>query len=195
MREQDVFVLAEQALQRVVAQIREDQWEMEMPPEFKRRGRSAATLRDIVQYHAYDDAWVPDMLAGRTMDEAGRTRFDGDLLGDDPKANFSRIADIACAAASTLDDPERVVRCSFGDFPAREYLWQANYFRGVRAHDIAQVVGADGRLGDDLVEGLWEELSPHADEWRAIGVFGPAVEVPVDANLQTRLLALTGRNP
>lgn len=31
-----------------------------------------------------------------------------------------------------------MVDCSFGDFPARGYLWQTNMFRGLRAHDIAK---------------------------------------------------------
>ena len=42
---------------------------------------------------------------------------------------------------------------------------------------------------------LPEPLSPVAEEWRAIGVFGPKVDVPDDAPLQDRLLALTGRQP
>ena len=49
---------------------------------------SVPTLREIIGYHAYDDAWVPDMLAGRTMDEVGQDAFKGDLLGDDPKGSF-----------------------------------------------------------------------------------------------------------
>ena len=46
-----------------------------------------------------------------------------------------------------------------------------------------------------LVQGLWEELSPQAEEWREMGVYGPKVEVPDDAPLQDRLLGLTGRQP
>ena len=65
---------------------------MVMPPEFAmRQVDRPVTLREIINYHAYDDAWVPDMLTGRTMDEAGRDKFDGDLLGDEPKGNFARI--------------------------------------------------------------------------------------------------------
>ena len=65
MREQDVFVQAEHALKHVVDQIRDDQWSMEMPPEFATRVTDRkVTLREIINYHAYDDAWVPDMLAG-----------------------------------------------------------------------------------------------------------------------------------
>ena len=195
MREQDVFVLAERTLKNVIDQIRDEQWAMEMPPTFARRDGRAVTLREIVNYHAYDDAWVPDMLAGRTMEEVGKTTFEGDLLGDDMKGHFARIVGSACAAAQALDDPDRTVHCSFGDFTAREYLWQINSFRGLRAHDIAQVIGVDGTLPLELVAGLWEELSPHAEEWRAMGVFGPAVAVPDDADPQAKLLGLTGRSP
>jgi len=195
MREQDVFILAEQSLRNVIDGVRDDQWAMEMPPTFARRGQSRVTLREIVNYHAYDDAWVPDMLAGRTMEEAGRTKFDGDLLDEDPKGRFAAIVAAATIAAKRLDDLDRTVHCSFGDFTAREYFWQINSFRGLRAHDIALVIGVDSTVPDALVRGLWEEISPHAEEWRAIGVFGPAVAVPAVASPQAKLLGLTGRTP
>jgi uncharacterized protein (TIGR03086 family) len=196
MTEPEVFVLADRALNDVVAQIRDDQWDMAVPPDFMRmRTDRKPTLREIINYHAYDDAWVPDMLAGRTMEEVGTEKFKGDLLGDDPKGNFAAIVDRAIAAAQQLDDLSRTVHCSFGDFSAQEYLWQANNFRALRAHDIARMIGVDRKLPPELVQGVWDEISPHAEEWRAIGVFGPAVPVPEDAPLQDRLVALTGRNP
>jgi len=58
------------------------------------------------------------------MEEAGREKFDGDLLGDDPKRSFAAIVAGACAAAIEVDALDRVVHCSFGDFPARHYFWQ-----------------------------------------------------------------------
>ncbi|MDQ6877646.1 MAG: TIGR03086 family protein [Candidatus Dormibacteraeota bacterium] len=152
-------------------------------------------MREIVSYHAYDDSWVPDMLAGRTMDEVGREKFKGDLLGDDPHGRFAEIVDKACAAASELADLDRIVHTSFGDFSAREYFWQINMFRALRARDIAKVIGADITLPDDLVQGIWDEISPKADEYRQIGVFPAAVPVAQDAPLLDRLLGLTGRDP
>lgn len=199
MDEKQVFVLADETLRDVVAKIRPDQWAMEMPPSFATRQRDhTVTLRAVIGYHAYDDAWVPDMLAGRTMDDAGGDRFDGDLLGDDPAGRFSALVDTACTAArelDDLDDLDRLVHCSFGDFTAREYLWQVSSFRGLRAHDIAQVIGVDPTLPPDLVQGIWDEISPHADEWRTYGVFPAAVPVPSTAPLQDRLLGITGRDP
>jgi len=195
MNEPDVFLLAEHALQHVIDQIQDDQWDMEMPPSFARRNQSTVTLREIVSYHAYDDAWVPEMLAGKTMDEAGKSKFDGNLMGDDPKASFAKIVEAACAATRGLDDLGRTAHCSFGDYPARKYFWQINGFRGLRAHDIARVIGVNSDLPAELVQGLWDEISPHAEEWRSLGVFPPAVEVPEDAPLQAKLLGLTGRQP
>ena len=196
MAEPDVFVLADQALARVVAQIRPDQWDMVLPGTFATRSRpEPPSLRAIVNYHAYDDAWVPDVLAGRTMEEAGADKFDGDLLGDDPVASFGVIVERACAAASAVTDLDAVAHLSFGDYAVREYFWQINSFRALRAHDIAKEIGVDPALPDELVQGVWDEVSPHAEEWRSIGVFPAPVPVPADAPLLDRLLGLTGRPP
>ena len=196
MKEPEVFVLADRALARVVAQVRDDQWETVLPATFATRHRpEPPSLWTLVNYHAYDDAWVPDMLAGRTMQEAGADKFDGDLLGDDPSANFEAIVERACTAAAAVRDLDAVAHLSFGDYSVREYFWQINQFRGLRAHDIAQVIGVEAALPAALVYGMWDEVSPHAEEWRAMGVFPPSVPVPGDAPLLDRLLGLTGRPP
>jgi hypothetical protein len=196
LTETEVFVLADRALEGVVAQITDDQWAMEMPESFMTRMLDhRPTLREIINYHAYDDAWIPDILAGRTIDDVGKEAFTGDLLGDAPQQSFSAIVDKAVAAAQGLDDLSRTAHLSYGDYTMQEYLWQANYFRSVRVHDIAKVISVDPTLPGPLVEGLWAELVPVAEEWRAIGVVGPRVEVPVTAPLQDQLLGLLGRDP
>jgi hypothetical protein len=196
MNEANVFVLADQTLNGVVTRIKDDQWAMEMPPSFLTRATDhTPTLREIISYHAYDDAWVPDMLAGKTMDEVGRDKFKGDLLGSDPRTKFAAIVEKACVAAREVTDYDRIVHTSFGDFSTREYFWQINMFRGLRARDLARVIGVDLTLPDDLVQGIWDEIRPHAEEWRAIGVFPRQVAVPEDAPLIDRLLGLTGRDP
>jgi uncharacterized protein (TIGR03086 family) len=196
MDEREVFLEADQALLEVIEQITDAQWPMALPDWFQRHGSQRdLSLRQLIEYHAYDEAWIPDMLAGRTMAEVGPDAFSGALLDADPVRDYGTLARAAQDAVRSHTDLDRVVHCSFGDYPAREYLWQANYFRGVRAFDIAKLIGTDPRLSEGLVQGLWDELSPQADEWRSIGVFGPAVEVPDDAPLLDRLIALTGRQP
>jgi uncharacterized protein (TIGR03086 family) len=196
MEEPEVFVLADRSLARVVAQIGKTQWDTVLPASFATRSSpEPPVLRTLVNYHAYDDAWVPDMLAGHTMDEAGAAKFDGDLLGDDPVASFEKIVDAACAAADAVTDLDAVAHLSFGDFTVREYFWQISSFRALRAHDIALALGLDADLPPALVQGVWDEVSPHAEEWRTIGVYPAAVPVPEDAPLLDRLLGLTGRPP
>ena len=193
MDERELFVLANRTLAGVVARARTDQWDQELPAEVT--GRDVPfTLAQVVATHAYDDAWVPDVVAGRTMDEVGTTAYDGDLLGDDPAVAFRAIGERADAAVAAAD-LDGVAHCSFGDFPVREYLWQVIFFRGIRARDLARALGQDDTLPPELVAGMWEGLSPRAEQWRGYGVFPPPVPVPHDAPLQDRLLGLVGRDP
>ena len=193
MNEKDVFILADEALNAVVGQIRDDQWDSPVPDDMAPR-QPGVTLRRIINYHAYDDAWVPDVLAGRTIAEVG-TKWDGDLLGDHPKLNFAGIVETAVMSVRDFDDLDRTVHLSYGEYPAREYLKHITYFRGLRVYDIAKFIDADTTMPDDLVQGLWDEIAPAAEQWRQMGVFGPAVEVAESAPLQDRLLGLTGRRP
>jgi hypothetical protein len=196
MYESKIFVLADRALNGIVRQIQDDQWALEMPEEFQtRQSDHRPTLREVIDYHAYDDAWMPDILAGRTMDRVGVDKFARDLLGNDPKAGFATIMELACTAAEAMDDPERVLHFSYGDYPAKEGLWHVISFRGLRTHDLAKFIGVNGQLADELVTAMWEAFYPRAEDWRAMGVFGPEVAVPADAPLQDRLLGLTGRQP
>lgn len=91
INETRVFELADRALDRAVAQIRDDQWDIQMPASFAtRRDDHVPSLRDVVSYHAYDDAWVPAMLSGAAMAQVGVDAVTGDLLGADPPQPRSR---------------------------------------------------------------------------------------------------------
>jgi len=194
MSEQDVFIAADEALVRIVDQIKDDQWDIEAPAEMSWQG--PAKVRALINYHAYDDICVPETLAGKQIDELTHQRED-DFLADDPKAAFRQIADDAIKAVRALtdEDLDRPVHLSYGDFPIREYLKHITSYRGLRAVDFARLIGVDDTLPADLVQGMWDEFSPEADAWRKMGVFGPEVKVAEDAPLQQRLLGMTGRQP
>jgi uncharacterized protein (TIGR03086 family) len=194
MSEERVFILSEQALANTIDQISDDQWDQEKPEWFQTGRQGDVSLREIVNYHAYDSAWVPDVLAGRTIAEVGDT-YAGDLLGNDPKSSYRKHSHKAVAAVNELDDPDKTVHLSYGDFPAREYLKHVTSFRGFRAYDIAKWIGASTQLPDALVQGMWDEFVPEVEAWREMGVFGPPIPVPNDASLQDRLLGLVGRDP
>jgi len=125
MNEQDLFILADTTLLGVINQIHSDQWTMTMPPDFPTWDPNATiTLREVINYHAYDEAWVPDTLSGKTIEEVGKAH-DGDLLGDDPKQSFTRHVEAAVAAVRNLDDLDRVVHLSYagaGHLIGKAYL-------------------------------------------------------------------------
>lgn len=194
MTEAEIYIASEQALVSVINEIRDDQWDMKLPEWFKLGGtqdRSTLTLKEVLNYHAYDAAFVPDTLAGKTVAEVG-DKYAGDLLGDDPATSYANLAEKAVAAAKTAD-LDKIVHLSYGDWPTREYFKHITSFRGFRAYDIAKLIGADTKLPDDLVQGMYDEFKPEAEEWRKMGVFGPEIKVPDNADLQTKLLGMCGR--
>src|SRR6478672_1417180 len=125
IREAELFVMAEETLLEVLGRVRAEHRNIIVPPMFDMPGADQPRpVRDLVAHYARDDAWVPDMLAGRTMAEVSPDKYDGDLLSPDPKAALTRIVEAACAAARSVADAEMTVHCSFGDISAREYFLQ-----------------------------------------------------------------------
>ncbi len=190
MKQRDLFLMSDAALRDVIDMLDLDQLRLAVPAEWSRK--SDPTLRDILAAHAFDEAWIPDVLAGRTAEEVG-DRWSGDLLGADPIESYDELNDVATEAAMREDlDPERIVHFSYGDYPLAEGFVHVSIYRAFQAWSIAHLVGLDYDLPDALVDLLWDELIPRLDELRGFGVFPPEVEVPADADKQTRLLGKTG---
>jgi hypothetical protein len=186
---QELFIRSNEELKKVIDQIADDQWNIEMPAGLTSK---PANLRQSVNYHAYDDAWVPDVLAGQTKAEVGDS-YEYLLTTDNTKDEYARYNAAAIEAVRTFNDLEKTVHLSYGDFSAHDYLQHIVSFRGLRIYDIAKLIGANTTLAADLVAGLWDEFTPVIEDYRTIGIFPPAIEVPETADAQTKLLALFGR--
>ena len=189
MKERELFLLSDAALRYVIDSITPDQLELLVPEGWVRI--PDATLLDVVAAHAYDEAFVPDMLAGRTVEEVD-DKYGGDLLAGDPLAAYDALNDAATVAINRAIDPEDIAHLSYGDFPVPVYFQHVSVYRAFQAWSIAKLIGLDFHLRPELVDALWEQIVPQAEDWRAMGVFGPAIEVPADSDRETRLLALTG---
>jgi uncharacterized protein (TIGR03086 family) len=63
----------------------------------------------------------------------------------------------------------------------------------VHAWDLARGIGGDESLDPQLVRVVYGRTQPHADALAASGLFEPPVPVDADADEQTKLLALFGR--
>ena len=189
MDQRELFLLSDASLRDVVNRIRPEQFDLPAPADWT--SAPDPTLRDIVAGHVFDEAWVADVLAGRTIEEVGDAH-EGDQLGDDPVAAYNAANDAATAAAGPGVDPDATVHLSYGDFTVAQYFEHISIYRAFQAWSIARFLGQDYSLPPALVEGLFRFIVPQSDAWREMGVFGPAIPVPEGADRETELLCITG---
>lgn len=148
---------------------------------------------DLVRHLVLEQMWVPFLLAGGTTSE-GRHRFSADRIGDDPVAAWddaSAGARDAFAADGALDT---TVHLSYGASGADAYCREMIADLLTHGWDLARGIGGDDRLDPVLLERVYTWTAPHAEELAATGLFAAPVPVAPDADLQTRTLAMFGRD-
>lgn len=146
--------------------------------------------RDVVGHLV---EWFPGFLRSGTGIELPT----GPPVGEDPVAAWQVHAE---AVQALLDDPacgERVLSNQhIGDVPldtAISQFYTADVF--LHTWDLARATGQDERLDPDRCAVMLEGMLPMDEVLRGSGHYGPRVDVPDDADAQTRLLAFIGRNP
>lgn len=149
-------------------------------------------VRALVNHLVYEDLWVPEILAGKTVEEVG-DRFDGDVVGDDPVGAWRTSAAAASSAIRAPGALDRTVHLSFGDVPGSEYVGQLTADLTIHGWDLAKALGRDDAIDASLLDAVWEMSAPQEEMLRGSGMFGSHVDVADDADLQTKLLALVGR--
>lgn len=189
---QELFIRSNEELKKVIDQITDQQWDIVMPAGITSK---PATLHESVNYHSYDDAWVPDVLDGKTKAEVG-DKYEPILSTEvaETLRTYAQYNAIAIEKVRDYKDLDKIVHLSYGDFSAHDYLQHIVSFRAFRIYDISKLIGVDATMPDDLVQGLWDEFTPVIEGYRQMGVFPPALEVPESADLQTKLLGLVGRD-
>lgn len=163
--------------------VRPEDWDRPAPPE-------GWVARDVVR-HLID--WFSAFLRGAT----GITLPAGPPVDEDPAGAWRTHSD---AVQALLDDREAADREH--DFPhiGRMALRQAVamvYTGDVFLHrwDLARATGQDEVLDPGRCAEMLAAMVPMDDALRHSGHYGPRVEVPDDADVQTRLLAFIGRDP
>ncbi|GAB3434855.1 DinB family protein [Flindersiella endophytica] len=151
-------------------------------------------VRALVNHMVYEHLWVPPLLDSATIEEIGH-RFDGDQLGDDPVARWEKVTATAIAQLSVPGVLHRAVHLSYGDVTAGEYCAQLTIDITVHAWDLAQAIGVDDRLDVELATRAYHWTLPQLARQTASGLFADPVGVPEDADPQTKLIALCGRDP
>ena len=139
-----------------------------------------------------EDLWAPPLLAGSTIAEVG-DRFEGDVLGAEPKGAWTVASAAAVQAVEADGAMDRIVHLSFGDFPGSEYALQLFADHLIHAWDLARAIGADEHLDDELVASCATWFEAVEEAYRSAGAIAAPPPVPGRADAQTLLLARFGR--
>jgi uncharacterized protein (TIGR03086 family) len=146
--------------------------------------------RDVVRHLV---EWLPAFL----KDGAGVDLPTGPSVDDDPVAAWTVHAD---GVQALLDDPATpgmlLSNRHVGDVPLDQAI-DRFYTPDVFMHtwDLARATGQDEHLDPARCAQMLEGMLPMDDVLRASGQYGPRVDVPDDADVQTRLIAFIGRTP
>jgi uncharacterized protein (TIGR03086 family) len=146
--------------------------------------------RDVVRHLA---EWFPAFLQAGAGIELPR----GPSADDDPVGAWTVHCD---GVQALLDDPDTAGRVlvdpHIGEVPldqAVDRFYTADVF--LHTWDLARATGQDERLDPERCRRLLDGMLPMDEVLRRSGHYGPRVDVPESADVQTRLLAFIGRHP
>lgn len=148
-------------------------------------------VRDVV-VHLVE--WVPAVVGRSGLPVPAPT---GPEVQLDPAGSFDRLA---AGLQALLDDPVSAA-VTFDAGPPGMLTVEAAIgmivLGDVLVHtwDLARSAGLDVRLDPLVAPGMLAGMEPIDDLLRGSGHYGPRVDVSGDADVQTRLIAFTGRNP
>jgi uncharacterized protein (TIGR03086 family) len=160
-----------------------DGWELPAPC-------AGWVARDVVRHMV---EWMPSFLTAA----GGPALPVGPSVDEDPVGAWTTMSD---GIQALLDDPDASVTQISHPRAGTHSLAGAidTFFLSdvlVHTWDLARAAGLDETLDAGEVSRLLRGMEPLDDVLRASGQFGPKVEVPPDADEQTRLIAFTGRQP
>jgi uncharacterized protein (TIGR03086 family) len=148
------------------------------------------TARDIVDHLV---EWFPPFLAQGAGVDLGA----GPPVASDPAGAWRSLDR---GVQTLLDDPATAGRRfrheHVGDHALPDAIGQ--FFLGdvlVHTWDLARATGQDETLDPDEVASMLDGIEAYDEALRESGQYGPKVDVPTDADPQTRLLAFLGRRP
>jgi uncharacterized protein (TIGR03086 family) len=145
--------------------------------------------RDVVRHLV---EWFPGFLESG----AGVRLERGPSVDEDPVGAWRVHAD---AVQRLLDDPgtpgKVLSNRHVGDVPldqAVDRFYTSDVF--MHTWDLARATGQDETLDPDKCAELLAGMEPIEDLLRSSGQYGARVEVPADADVQTRMLGFIGRS-
>lgn len=170
------------AFTRTVEGVPPDWWDAPAPVE-------GWVARDVVRH-------LLDWFGGFLSNVVGIDLPAGPSVDDDPVGAWRARA---AAVQALLDDPAvasvehdgPMGPMALGDLVERIYVGDVFLHRW----DLARATGQDEALDPERCAAMYAGMLPMDEVLRSSGHYGRRVEVPDDADVQTKLLAFIGRRP
>jgi uncharacterized protein (TIGR03086 family) len=148
------------------------------------------SVGDLVRHVVQEQQWIPPLLAGLTIEQAKRHV---QPLGADLAAEWRTHSALATAAWQAAP-ADASVQLSYDTVTVLDYLREQVSDVTIHSWDLARATAANEDLDATLVQAVWTVFEPQRDALEASGLFDSPVPLAEDAPLQSRLLALTGRD-
>ena len=181
----DCYIRSIASTARIIDSVDESQWSNSTPC-------SEWDVKDVVNHLVYENRWMVALFEGQTIAEVG-DRFDGDLVGDDPKNVYRESAAEVLAILRQDDAMSRTCQISSGPVTGAEYASQLFLDTLVHGWDISVGAEAPAALDPELVDACIPLAETTAAYAAGSGSFAESVPVNSDTDPQTRLLAILGR--
>lgn len=173
----------------IVRLVADDQWNHPTPCD-------GWTVRALVGHVAAGSRMAAALAAGGNRNDA-ISILGMDHLGDDPIGSIDAALAAQLEAFQQPGVAEHIFQHPAGDMPGAQVLRFRVGDLLVHQWDLAQAINADDTLDADLVQEVFDGISPMIPMMAASGVFGagPSGMVADDAPVQVRLLDAMGRRP
>ena len=159
----------------------DDKWDVQSPCE-------DWTTRDVVGHMVGNCSMFMGLIDKKVPP--------GPSLEEDPKGAWANARD---TIQSALDDPATATTEYDGVMGKMTFEKGVSKFGFVdlviHSWDVARAAGEDDMLDPADVKSTFALVEPMDEMLRTPGVAGPKIDVPADADPQTKLLAFMGRKP
>ena len=180
-----LFSQAIDTIRAVAAKVSDDQWDAQSPC-------TEWTARGVVNHVVGGTSMLAALFAGKTWEEASGSSA-SIPEGGDPLAALEAAGEAAQEAVAKPGAMEREIQFARGPMPGAGFA--TLMFTDVLIHtwDLAKATGQDATLPSDLVEASYAIVLPRKGQMPQ-PAFAPEVEAAEDADTQTKLLAMLGRD-
>jgi uncharacterized protein (TIGR03086 family) len=176
---QDRYRVVSSGFDSAVRAVANDKWQTQSPCEQWR-------ARDVVAHVVEGHRGVIANVRGGVSKSLG--------VDDDPKKAWEQASQAMDEITADPDALATDIDGPTGKMPAGEIIGRfVTMDVLVHTWDLARTVGADERLDEDSVRRAYEALKPMDAMIRQPNVFGPKLEPPPGADLQTEFLYFLGR--